>query len=158
MQVKSQSAFIVLGQIYIINVLDNDKVVVRHSDGWSGGFSITKQIREMYGLPVLESRDDGREGLWLVCGECNGEGKHSNHLGMIRIEDWEDEDLDRYFAGAYDKPCGCGGGFVWMDAEHSEELIDSGDGCECQSCTIEAEWFAQEERAIRRAECGYSYE
>jgi hypothetical protein len=156
MEIKFQKAVTVLGEVYIVNALTNGKVVVNHADGWSAGFRITTEARTAAGLPALDEREE-RQGLWLQCDNCNGTGKHSQHMGVISTEDWEDEDLDRYFAGDYDKPCACRTGFVWMDAKHDQERFDNGDGCDCMTCIAELEYYAQEELAIRRAE-GYDYE
>jgi len=43
---------------------------------------------------------------WVICPECGGEGKSSAHLGVINREDWDFEELEDYFDGAYDKACG----------------------------------------------------
>lgn len=40
-----------------------------------------------------------------VCTTCNGEGKHSQHLGVLNMDEWEPEELDLYRQGAYDIIC-----------------------------------------------------
>lgn len=44
---------------------------------------------------------------WEICHACRGDGSHSNRLGVINVDDWDDEELDGYFAGRYDVPCEC---------------------------------------------------
>ena len=50
---------------------------------------------------------------WLICGQCDGEGKSSAYLGAFTSDEWhqQDEDFQRdYMAGEYDRPCAvCGG-------------------------------------------------
>jgi hypothetical protein len=46
---------------------------------------------------------------WVICDECDGDG-HVNMMGVINPEEWDDDELDGYFAGRYDKACpACGG-------------------------------------------------
>ena len=45
---------------------------------------------------------------WEICSNCEGNGKHSRHLGLITSSDrqkWDDEDFDQYMHGAYDTAC-----------------------------------------------------
>jgi len=42
---------------------------------------------------------------WEICNVCHGDGGHSNRLGVINVDDWDDEELDGYFAGRYDVTC-----------------------------------------------------
>ena len=45
---------------------------------------------------------------WEICCNCDGNGKHSKHLGVITSsdrEEWDDEEFDQYMEGAYDTPC-----------------------------------------------------
>jgi hypothetical protein len=154
MLVKSQKIVNIFGMLFTVNTLNNGKIVVRDSDGHCAGFRHTHGARVAADLPAWDERDDGRQGLWLICDECSGTGKHSQHMGVISTEDWEDEDLDRYFAGHYDKPCACRTGFVWMDAEHCK---DCGDSCECQTCQRETAEYAAQDAATRRAESGMGY-
>jgi RecJ-like exonuclease len=58
---------------------------------------------------------------WQICSTCDGEGKHSNHLGAFTGADLDQEDdefLERYMGGDYDRPCErCDGeGKVLIDA------------------------------------------
>ena len=50
---------------------------------------------------------------WAICDNCEGEGKHSKHLGAFTssdLQEWTGEELEDYFAGAYDCLCSvCGG-------------------------------------------------
>jgi len=42
---------------------------------------------------------------WEICNVCRGDGGHSNRLGVINVDDWDDEELGDYFAGRYDVAC-----------------------------------------------------
>jgi hypothetical protein len=42
---------------------------------------------------------------WAICPDCGGEGGSSAHLGVLTTGDWEQEELDDYFAGHYDRSC-----------------------------------------------------
>jgi uncharacterized Fe-S cluster protein YjdI len=42
---------------------------------------------------------------WELCCNCDGEGKHSNALGVIDTQEWDGDDLDLYMNGGYDATC-----------------------------------------------------
>ena len=46
---------------------------------------------------------------WEICCNCEGEGKHSKHLGGITSaeleQDWSEDELADYMNGAYDTLC-----------------------------------------------------
>ena len=47
---------------------------------------------------------------WEICYQCQGEGKHSHHMGDWTGSEWAEEDHDfqeDYMNGAYDKTCQC---------------------------------------------------
>jgi hypothetical protein len=50
---------------------------------------------------------------YVVCGQCNGRGTSSSHLGAWTGEEWEQESREfqeDYINGVYDRPCpACGG-------------------------------------------------
>lgn len=47
---------------------------------------------------------------WIICPECRGDGHHAQHMGEINTDEWEPEELERYFDGEYDRTCDhCGG-------------------------------------------------
>lgn len=57
-------------------------------------------------------REEARRALpsrWVICSTCEGEGKHSQHLGAFTREDierdWSHEEWDGYMRGDYDKMC-----------------------------------------------------
>jgi hypothetical protein len=60
---------------------------------------------------IVEAMDDGEITKvqipfeWEICDVCRGNGNHSNRLGVINVDDWDDEELDGYFAGRYDVGC-----------------------------------------------------
>lgn len=43
---------------------------------------------------------------WMICPDCNGDGHHAKALGEINVDEWEDDELEHYFAGGYDNVCG----------------------------------------------------
>lgn len=45
------------------------------------------------------------KGKWEICCNCDGEGSHAKHLGIIDTDEWSDDELDAYMGGAYDTPC-----------------------------------------------------
>ena len=62
-------------------------------------------------MTVSIETDDGElviNAKYEVCPECDGHGKHSNHLGFFTTDMLgEDPDFtEDYFAGRYDKQCG----------------------------------------------------
>lgn len=55
-----------------------------------------------------------------VCPTCDGEGQHSQHLGVLDMEEWEPEELDLYRQGAYDTICNeCKGKRVVVTMDHA---------------------------------------
>jgi len=45
---------------------------------------------------------------WEICSNCEGNGSHSRHLGVITgsdRDDWSDEEFNDYMNGSYDTPC-----------------------------------------------------
>jgi hypothetical protein len=46
---------------------------------------------------------------WAICSTCNGDGKHSLHLGAIteedRANDWSPDEFEDYCRGGYDRLC-----------------------------------------------------
>lgn len=65
--------------------------------------------------------------MWIICGQCRGEGMSSAYLGAIsqedRERDWDPDDWDAYMDGAYDRPCDCCGG-TGKVRELNEEACD----------------------------------
>ena len=43
--------------------------------------------------------------VWEICGNCRGSGGTSNHLGVINREEFDEDELEDYFNGGYDKTC-----------------------------------------------------
>jgi hypothetical protein len=41
---------------------------------------------------------------WIICEGCNGEGTRDT-LGVINPHEWDEDELQGYFAGQYDKVC-----------------------------------------------------
>lgn len=79
------------------------------------------------------------KGAWMICPNCDGEGRHSRHMGSFTMSEFyecfeEQEDRDAYFAGAYDQPCyTCRGtgkvreddeeAFIRLERDREQELI-----------------------------------
>ena len=63
---------------------------------------------------------------WQICCNCDGNGKHSKHLGIITQEtqdDWGDEGMETYMGGGYDTACSvcCGTGKVLSENNRVEQ-------------------------------------
>ena len=46
--------------------------------------------------------------VWVICDYCRGNGGHSNHMGVIsndKWNDWDDDERDDYLCGRYDTNC-----------------------------------------------------
>ncbi len=65
-------------------------------------------------LKFLWTDDEGCEieeqlaAKWEICDTCEGEGKHCQHLGAItqsEFSQWDQEEINSYFSGGYDKQC-----------------------------------------------------
>ena len=79
---------------------------------------------------------------WEICCNCDGNGKHSKHLGVITSsdrDDWDDEEFDDYMNGAYDTPCSVcrGTGKVLAGKNRTEQ------------------YYATDEEYYRKREGGY---
>lgn len=43
---------------------------------------------------------------WEICCNCEGDGKHSRHLGVITdIDEWHEDEIEAYVSGGYDVTC-----------------------------------------------------
>lgn len=91
-------------------------------------------------IPSLESLLDAEElnfphcqfpTKWAICDNCDGEGSHVNpsiDCGGITSDEWGEwdyEDRERYFSGAYDVTCKCcnGSGKVRVLADTDNDFI-----------------------------------
>ncbi|MES1993164.1 MAG: hypothetical protein V4457_06060 [Pseudomonadota bacterium] len=66
---------------------------------------------------------------WAICSRCDGEGKHSGHLGAFTGSEWEQEDDDfkeRYMQGDYDRAC--------ERCEGTGKVLRTGEPKICQCC------------------------
>jgi RecJ-like exonuclease len=68
-------------------------------------------------VPFIYSEDDGEPIAlpykWEICSQCEGEGRSSAYLGAFtwdELHEQGDEFIEDYFAGNFDKSCGCCGG------------------------------------------------
>lgn len=47
--------------------------------------------------------------VWAICSYCDGEGRHSRHIGCIteseRVNDWTEEEFEGYLSGNLDQTC-----------------------------------------------------
>lgn len=65
--------------------------------------------------PVIYRDDDIIElpTKWAICHACEGEGKSSAYLGEFteeRMDEMDDEFIEDYIEGRFDRPCDCCGG------------------------------------------------
>lgn len=85
---------------------------------YDGINSIIDDLRDQYDIGMIPELIEAMNGglvetchiafCWEICESCGGDGSHSNHLGVIDPEtwnDWEDEDRHAYMSGRYDKKC-----------------------------------------------------
>lgn len=88
---------------------------------------------------------------WVICSQCDGEGKSSAYLGAYTAEEFHeafsDDDQQAYFRGEYDRTCECcrGRGSI---LEPDESVMS---GAQREALRIEREVDA-DERACLRAE------
>lgn len=98
---------------------------------------------------------------WAICNNCRGDGKHSQHLGSFSreemLDNWDQDGIDDYFAGAYDRTCeDCNGtgkirvpdvaAMTYAQKRvYAKERKEAREEAECE----------REARAIYRAETGY---
>jgi len=84
---------------------------------------------------------------WEICPDCGGEGGSSAHLGVLTVGDWDQDELNGYFAGHYDKSCGpCGGtgklktpDHDQMTTEQSKLVNDQDEGAANDRAEMESE-------------------
>lgn len=64
--------------------------------------------------PLVKAMDDGNVDYctiryeWVICDSCNGHGGSSAHLGVYtreELHELDDEFIDDYFSGRYNKSC-----------------------------------------------------
>jgi len=59
---------------------------------------------------------------WEICLNCDGEGCHAKKLGIINLEDWDDDSLENYMNGAYDSACEVCNGSGKVLAENNKPI------------------------------------
>lgn len=88
---------------------------------------------------------------WIICGYCQGNGKHSRDLGAITssewADEWDEESRENYLSGAYDKSCEeCHGSGKVLEEDYStlskidRELLEAQDQSEAdyqRTCAAE---------------------
>lgn len=42
---------------------------------------------------------------WMICPTCRGDGSHARALGVINPDEWSDDEMADYMAGALDDIC-----------------------------------------------------
>ena len=154
---KQQGRRIVGGK-YIVSFFADNVIRVEDEHGCMVGMQSYTEVRNALELlPLLD--EDGFRIEVVPCPDCNGEGKHSQHLGVINPEDWDDEDLDHYFAGHYDRTCRrCkGGGTLDVHVQCILEVEDRDSRCACEGCIAEVVRDEREARAVYRMESGLGW-
>ena len=76
---------------------------------------------------------------WEICCNCDGNGSHAKHLGIIDTEEWSDEELDAYMNGGYDTAC---------------EVCDGTGKVYAENNRVE-KYYATDEEYYRNREGGY---
>lgn len=99
--------------------------------------------------------DDGLPRRWAICGECDGEGKTSAHLGAFSMDELqEDPDFcNDYFAGRYDRACpACKG-----SGKVKEINLDRCTPEQLAAIQAEAEWNAERAAEQQMRAMGYQF-
>ena len=155
---KSEGRRIVNGK-WIVSFFADNTIRVEDEWGCAEGMSTYTEVRHVLNLqPLFDA--EGYRIERVPCPDCRGEGKHSQHLGVINHDEWEDEELDRYFSGKYDRTCrGCGGQGT-VDVHVQCHLTDdfSTPPCNCEDCISEARADMREAAAVYRAESGLGWD
>lgn len=99
---------------------------------------------------------------WAICDCCRGDGHHAQHLGEFdaeRMADHDEEWIEDYYAGRFDRPCtDCGGtGKVQLldvpamtfKQKRATVMIRAEQRAEAQ--------YRAESARLYRAETGYTY-
>jgi hypothetical protein len=154
---KEQGRKIVQGKI--VTLFTYNVIRVEDAEGTPEGVQAYTDARNALGLlPLLD--EEGYRVESIPCWECDGQGKHSRHLGEITPSEWEDDDLQHYFAGGYDRPCRrCWGqGTLDVHVQCLKHIEDCDSRCRCEQCRGDEESYEREQRAIYRAESGLGWD
>ena len=103
-----------------------------------------------------------RGSTWAICDECQGEGHHARGLGEVNLDEWEEEEVERYYAGVYDRSCedcrgtgkvrryngACLGNWTNVESDLSWK-------CTCIECETKRSRQRRADERLRRAEDGY---
>lgn len=154
---KEQGRKIVNGKWIVSFFAEN---VLRVEDEWgcAEGMETYREVRHTLNLKPLFD-EDGYRIETVPCPDCRGQGKHSQHLGVISHEEWEEEELERYFAGHYDRTCRCCGGWGTLDVHvqcHAD--ADEAPPCNCEQCISNARADMREAQAVYRMESGLGWD
>lgn len=98
----------------------------------------------------------GRPGEWTICARCEGHGKSSAYLGVIRQEEWDQDEVADYFAGKYDRSCDLckGSGKLWIDTGPCIAGVEDDEVCPCNDCQIARDREDYNDRRMRWYEDG----
>jgi hypothetical protein len=128
-------------------IVPDEKII--HADSLPAGFDIVD------GKLTYEECESCRVKFspWEICGECRGEGKHCHHIDGNGLPDSfreDDDSMEDYFSGAYDRECeSCDGSgklkMMMLDANDPNYAV-------IVVHLQEAELSAYESDAISRAE------
>ena len=72
--------------------------------------------------------EEPRRAAWIICPECEGEGKSSAYLGAYTAEEFAEsfdaDEAEEYFAGNYDRQCDCCGGTGKIKEDKYQRYIE----------------------------------
>ena len=79
---------------------------------------------------ALTRKGNNMKGKWEICCNCDGNGKHSRHLGCYTQEDLDemsDDEIEYYMNGGYDVTCSVcrGTGKVRAEDNRVEQYYDT---------------------------------
>ena len=154
---KEQGRRIVQGKI--VTLFSSNVIRVEDAEGGACGVEEYTAVRNALGLlPLLD--EEGYRVESVPCWACDGAGKHSQHLGVISPSEWDEEDLQHYFAGGYDRNCRrCWGqGTLIVHVQCQKQVQDGDCRCRCEQCRSDELSYEREQRAVYRMESGLGWD
>ena len=156
---KSEGRKIVNGK-WIVSLFEGNVIRVEDADGCQTSMRTHTEVRDALDMKPLLDEDGFRIEVTPCC-ECDGQGRHAQHLGVISPSEWDDEDLQHYFDGHYDRTCNrCHGqGTVNTHVQCILECEELGESrCRCEDCTHATLVDEREARAVYRMESGLGWD
>lgn len=155
---KSEGRRIVNGK-WIVSFFTNNVLRVEDAHGCAEGMETYTEVRHVLNLkPLFDA--DGYRIEKVPCPDCDGQGRHSRHLGVISHNEWEEGELERYFQGKYDRTCRCCAGHGTLDVHVQCHFTDDMKvpPCNCEQCIAAIRADMREAQATYRMESGLGWD